>query len=69
MIDSQQVDAGGGMRALNDAEIADVSGAMKCVVGKPILNIGWLRMDWVNCGGSQGIAVSSGDDVTIVQPG
>lgn len=69
MIDSQQVDAGGAMRALNDAEIAEVSGAMTCVVGKPILDIGWLRMDWVNCGGSTGIAVSSGDDITIVLPG
>lgn len=55
---SHNIETSHDARVMSDAEISAVSGAVVvCTVEKPILDIGWLRIDWVNCGGRRGIAV------------
>lgn len=61
MIDQKQLDAGNEIRALNYGEIAEVAGgAVKCTITRVVLNIGWLQVGLVDCGGTQGVLVSNG---------
>lgn len=64
----QQIEVNNEIRALSDAEIAGVSGAATCTPTKMIFDTAWLQMAWVDCGGTTGIAINSGGDVTIILP-